>query len=338
MIVPIYGVEDYLKECIDSIIAQTYHNLEIILVDDGAKGKEPEICDRYGKQDDRIRVIHKSNEGLVAARKSGLEQATGEYVAFVDGDDYLAPDYYESMMQFVKEEDPDLVVTSITKVYKDGKEEAVMQPLPDGLYEGDRLIELHRNMNCNGNAFYEPGVFPSTCLKIYRKDLLSKVLSKVPDNIRMGEDAAITYPYILNCQKVALLSSNRGYYYRMVPGSMTTKADDSLFTGSAVLYRHLFPYYQKSMDAGVKQQLEYYRAYLMYLAVNYWMAGVKPPGVHQRCCEMRKLAEGTELFSNLDRMLGLKLPCSLALYIRLLRRSWWRAFEMVLFMRAVHGA
>lgn len=338
VIVPIYGVETYLEECIRSILVQTYRNLKIILVDDGAKGLEPEICDQYASVDDRIQVIHKENEGLVAARKSGLEKAVGDYVTFVDGDDYLHPDYYERMMQVVQKEEPDLVAVSITKVYEDGKEEAVIQPLSDGIYEGDRLEELYHNMNCVGNNFYEPGLFPSTCLKIYRRDMLKEILSAVPNTIRMGEDAAITYPYLLNSKKVVLLSSVRGYYYRMVQGSMTTKADASLFTSSGALYGHLFPYYLKSMDAGVMQQLEYYRAYLMYLAINYWMAGVKPSGVHKKCVEMRKLAEGTELFSNLDRMFELKLPRSLSIYIRLLQRSWWKAFEMTLFMRAVHGS
>lgn len=338
VIVPVYGVEAYLEECIQSILDQTYCNLEIILVDDGANGREPEICDQYVEKDNRIQVIHKENEGLVAARKSGLEKATGEYVAFVDGDDFLQPDYYERMMKIVEDVEPDLVAVGITKTYEDGKEEQIIQSIADGTYEGDQLMTLFRNMNCVNGTFYEPGIFPSTCLKIYRRDLLEKILATVPNTIRMGEDAAITYPYLLNCHKVAVASSICGYYYRMVPDSMTTRADASLFTGSSALYAHLFPYYQVASDECIQEQLEYYRAYLMYLAINYWMAGVKPANVHGKVAEMRKLAEGTELFSHLERMLDLVLPRSLSVYIRLLLKSRWKAFEMVLFVRAVRGS
>lgn len=87
VIIPIFGVEDYLEECIESIIAQTYTNIEIILVDDGAKGREPEICDSYAEKDSLIKVIHKENEGIIETRKIGLTNATANYVTFVDGDD-----------------------------------------------------------------------------------------------------------------------------------------------------------------------------------------------------------------------------------------------------------
>ena len=87
VIVPIYNVEDYLEECIESIITQSYTNIEIILIDDGAKGREPEICDKFAEKDSRIKVIHKENEGIIETRKIGLTNATANYVTFVDGDD-----------------------------------------------------------------------------------------------------------------------------------------------------------------------------------------------------------------------------------------------------------
>ena len=95
VIVPIYNVEDYLEHCIDSICAQTYRNLEIILVDDGSMDHSGQICDRYAALDTRITVIHQENKGVVAARKAGLQHAQGEYTGFVDGDDYLDPDMYD---------------------------------------------------------------------------------------------------------------------------------------------------------------------------------------------------------------------------------------------------
>ena len=109
IIVPIYGIEDYLPQCIDSILGQTYTNIEIILVDDGAKDNCPAICDGYATKDDRIIVIHKPNGGLVSARKAGIGKATGDYICNVDGDDWIHPDYVKSFVEIIEQYAPDIV-------------------------------------------------------------------------------------------------------------------------------------------------------------------------------------------------------------------------------------
>ena len=98
VVVPVYKVEKYINKCIDSIINQTYKNLEIILVDDGSPDRCPQICDEYAKKDNRIKVIHKKNSGLGAARNTGIDAAKGEYIGFVDSDDWIMPNMYEEMV------------------------------------------------------------------------------------------------------------------------------------------------------------------------------------------------------------------------------------------------
>ena len=329
VIVPIYGVEDYLEECIQSILFQTYRNLEIILVDDGAKGKEPEICDHYARTDDRIQVVHKENGGLVAARKSGLEKATGDYVAFVDGDDYLAKDYYDRLMAWVVTEKPDLVACGITKVWID-KTESLSQAIEDNVYEGEKLLYLLRNMNCKGRQFYEPGIFTSTCLKVYRMGLFREIAKVVPNDIRMGEDAAFTYAFLLRSQKVVVDNTNKGYFYRSVEGSMTGTADVFLFTGTSMLYEFLLPYYEKSEDTAIREQLEYYRAYLQLLAINRWMAYVPLFQTHTRRKKVQELVGNTTLFQNLERVCSLEhLWRSLRVYLYLIDKSLWVFFELL---------
>ena len=105
VIVPVYKVEAVLKKCLDSIITQTYENLEIILVDDGSPDSSGKICDEYSKRDSRVKVIHKKNAGVAAARNSGLKVATGKYCTFVDSDDYIEPVMYQSMIQIAEEYD-----------------------------------------------------------------------------------------------------------------------------------------------------------------------------------------------------------------------------------------
>lgn len=117
VIVPIYNVEKYLTKCIESIINQTYENLEIILVDDGSPDNCPIICDEYAKRDSRVKVIHKKNGGLSDARNAGLDIATGEYIMFIDSDDFVEIDMMESMMNNMIDNNVDLVVCNIKYIY-----------------------------------------------------------------------------------------------------------------------------------------------------------------------------------------------------------------------------
>ena len=122
IIVPVYKVEEYVHECIDSILNQTYKNIEVILVDDGSPDTCGAICDEYAKKDDRIIVIHKTNGGLSDARNVGLQRATGEYLAFVDSDDSIKKDYIEKLYNGIVNEDADVCICSVEDVFEDGLE------------------------------------------------------------------------------------------------------------------------------------------------------------------------------------------------------------------------
>lgn len=122
VIIPVFNVEKYLARCLDSVINQTYKNLEIILVDDGSPDKSGNICDEYTKIDTRIKVIHKENGGVSSARNVGISIATGEYIGFVDSDDWLEPDMYEKLMEYAKKDDSDITRIRYYKTYDDRKE------------------------------------------------------------------------------------------------------------------------------------------------------------------------------------------------------------------------
>ena len=115
VIVPIYGIERYVGYCIESIIKQTYPNLEIILVDDGSPDRCPQLCDLYASKDKRIKVIHKKNGGLVTARKAGVLAAHGDYIGFVDGDDWIGPGFYQSLLSNITASDADIAVAGLSR-------------------------------------------------------------------------------------------------------------------------------------------------------------------------------------------------------------------------------
>ena len=120
IIIPVYNVEKYLNKCVDSVLNQTFTDFEVILVDDGSPDNCPAICDSYAEKDKRVRVIHKQNGGLICARKSGLEAARGDYIGFVDSDDWIEENMYELFADMIKKYSPDMVLSDF--YFDSGKE------------------------------------------------------------------------------------------------------------------------------------------------------------------------------------------------------------------------
>jgi len=184
IIVPIYKVENYLEKCLDSIIAQTHKNLQIILIDDGSPDGCGEICDEYGNKDSRITVIHQKNMGLSAARNAGFEKVLGKYIGFVDSDDYIAEDMYESLVDAIEKYDTDISMCSYYKVDNNIVSKAEYPEQKDRVYSrNEALKELlidHKIQNYVWN-------------KLYKKELFSKI--RFPDGKEFEDIATIFYVF-----------------------------------------------------------------------------------------------------------------------------------------------
>lgn len=138
VIVPVYKVEKYLRQCLDSLAAQTLDDIEIIIVDDGSPDGCPDICDEYVAKDARMKVVHKKNGGLLSARKAGLAASCGDYIGFVDGDDWVEPDTFLNMYKAVCEHSPDMVLSDFLCDYGD-RAEPSSQCFEEGFYGRERL-------------------------------------------------------------------------------------------------------------------------------------------------------------------------------------------------------
>ena len=218
VIVPIYNVEPYLKKCIDSIINQTYKNLEIILVDDGSPDNCGQICDDYAKKDTRIKVIHKKNGGLSDARNAGLEVCTGNFLSFVDSDDWIELNTYEVMMKNMNEYNADIVVSNINYVYKDkveskysedkircfNKEEAMKELIKDGLVQA------------------------VVWNKLYKREFIDNLRFKVG---KLNEDEFFTYKICAKAERIVYIPEPL-YQYRQrensIMGAYSLKRLDSV--------------------------------------------------------------------------------------------------------------
>ena len=207
IVIPAYKVEKYLEKCIDSVINQTYTNLEIILVDDGSPDNCPKICDEYAKKDSRIKVIHKENGGLSDARNKGIEIASGEYISFIDSDDYISQNYVEMLYENIKKYDSDIAIGGHKVLYDDGK-------IINRYTNEEFCISPKEALN---KILYDDGIDLSAWAKLYKKDLFENI--KYPVG-RLYEDSATTYKLIDLAKKVSVHSVPI-YFYIMRSESIT---------------------------------------------------------------------------------------------------------------------
>jgi hypothetical protein len=223
VIVPIYRGEQYLAPCIESIIAQTFRDIEIILVDDGSPDACPGICDSYALRDRRIKVIHKTNGGIVSARKAGLEASTGEYIGYVDGDDWVEPEMYEHMIAHAVRYGADVVACGHKEELGGRVVEVLRNTVACGVYSGDRLVrEVFAKMLYSGK-FSQFGIFTFVWNKLFRRSVLFDNQMRVDERIFIGEDAACVYPTLLESGVVCVNDSTHYHYRQRVDSSVKTR-------------------------------------------------------------------------------------------------------------------
>lgn len=201
VIVPVYNVEKYLKKCISSIVVQTYVNIEILLVDDGSTDNSGKICDMFAQNDDRIKVYHKENGGLSSARNYGIEQAKGEFITFIDSDDYISERFIEILMSLIKKYSAEIAFLGVELVDEYGhcvlKKDGIAK---EGIFNHEQAL---KEMCLNRKT----GV--SACAKIYKIALFDDIrypIGKLYEDIR-------TTPYLFAKAKIIAYSTQRLYYY-----------------------------------------------------------------------------------------------------------------------------
>lgn len=253
IIIPIYNVEKYLREAIESAINQTYKNLEIILVDDGSTDNSGRICDEYISVDERIKVIHKKNGGLSDARNAGLDNCTGEYIMFLDSDDFLEPDAVENMHKEIVEKDADYVIGNYINATEEG--EKWEKPVFDLEKYKPFKLSIHDYMN----SFFIMN--SSVCNKIFKKEFIDEL------NLRFvvglpAEDAIFTTYCFIKSEKVYYIPNLVFNYRQRKGGSISSSCSREYFRGINKAYRII---YENFKDNG---NLGYYR-YFYAKSMNY---------------------------------------------------------------------
>ncbi len=216
VIVPVYNVESYLPQCIDSILAQTYENLEIILVDDGSTDSSGRICEDYAGRDPRIKTIHKPNEGLADARNRGIQAARGVYCSFVDSDDHIAGDCIAYLYDMADTYGAQIAVCGYQKVHNNDLGRDSDQ---DGTY---KAVSVYDTFNALSALLYQRGIITAAWGRLFRRELFNAI--RFPKG-RQHEDVAVMYRLFDQAETIAV-GYERKYYYLQRPGSIVHSAFD----------------------------------------------------------------------------------------------------------------
>lgn len=269
VVIPLYNTDKYLKQCIESVINQTYKNIEIALVDDGSTDDSGKICDEYAKKDDRIKVIHQNNNGKLAARYNGAKILDCDYLTFVDSDDFIALNTYETFTEQM-EQDIDVISWQIIRYHNEMNQHISQHNFPCKFYNREQynveilpyIIWIFEKNNY--------GIDPAVWNKLIKKDLaLESLKSAQVINITYGDDLAIIYPLMTKIQSLYLSEKNLYYHRQRVLGEIPPYfKDKDFFKKLYILYDYLLNCFE--YNSNFISQLDAFYANSINLRNNYF--------------------------------------------------------------------
>lgn len=248
VIIPVYNAEKYLKDCLDSIERQTYRDFEVVLVDDGSIDGSGLLCDSYVKRNQSWQVVHKKNGGVLDARNTGMQIAKGDYINFIDADDWVEADFLEVFMKHARHSGADMILGGCTRTVG-GCDERLLNQFSEGTYEGESLAVLYEKMLCY-REFFTFGILPYMCNKVFRRELLLSVLDEVDMRVYDGEDVIVNNLSMLKAKKIELIE-NCSYHYVLRESSVTVKKKADFYLNVSRLYLCLYKAFEESEHSDI---------------------------------------------------------------------------------------
>lgn len=282
VIVTVYKVEPYLKQCVDSILAQTFDDFELILVDDGSPDGCADLCDEYAKRDVRVKALHQKNRGVVNARKSGLLAAKGQYVVFVDGDDWVEPFFLQRGYLLMESTRADMILFACSYEYGDFSEK-MFEPAEEGLYEGNAIRErLYPTILMDSKMSH---MFYSVFAKIFCRSLIESCLLKADDRVSLGEDLLCTVQAYLEAKRV-YISHTVTNFYRVRKRSVSHGFCIGHYRQAALVLKKLrsLAAVSDSLPKDFDRQMERYGAHMCFV----FMIHAVNDGQFQRIPEIKR--------------------------------------------------
>lgn len=259
IIIPVYNTKKYLRKCVESVITQTYKNLQIILVDDGSTDGSSFLCDELKELDSRIEVIHKDNEGLGLTRNKGLEYAKGEYVTFLDSDDWFDKKHIQNFFNDKDADTCDVILGSYTKATNQGEILNITKLPYSGTIRGKEITDkvMLSMIAAENNSKKDLGIPMSVCFNLYKLNIIKENKLIFPsERVTISEDLFFNLKYLSYSKKVCF-TEEIGYYYRYNPDSITRGFDERQIERTYVFYQELIKYTKDlKMPAVVSDRIE----------------------------------------------------------------------------------
>ena len=314
IIIPIYNVEQYLRRCVDSVLQQTYTKLEIILIDDGSPDNCGSICDKYVEADSRIKVIHKTNGGLSSARNAGLDIMTGEYVMFIDSDDYIALDCVEYLVGLAERFSAQLAIGNYAETcssqYTFGQNQ---------LWQNQEALELLSGKKAIERQFGGKTVqYVSSCVKLYARGLFEQL--RFPEGL-VHEDEGTTYKALYACEKV-VVSQRIVYAYYYNPESITKLPKKKNYQDLCSIFKEQIEFYKEHGETVLEARVR--NRYCIQAAAHYLPKGYyeEPRELVKSAKQMYKGVWSVKQIPHIERLKGWMCAylCALVAHLMLKRR------------------
>lgn len=267
VIMPVYKVEKYLRRCVESILHQTFSDLEVILVDDGSPDTCGAICDEYAGTDSRVKVIHQKNAGVSAARNSGISVASGEYVTFVDSDDFIDSHMYEKMLSAAKEYRCDVVLCDCMKEFPD-HQEVYTHNIRSGFYNREQLNEeYYPNLLIMENVEYPPTI--SNCLLLFKRKLSSgKDIPRYLEGVRFSEDLLFGAQLLYAADSFYYMKGACFYHYCMNADSATHRFQSDKWNDYMKLMQEISSSFAECTDYDFSEQIDKVLLFFIYNTIG----------------------------------------------------------------------
>lgn len=309
IIIPVYNAENYLRRCIDSVLSQSFTEFELILVDDGSKDKSPQICDEYASQDTRVRVIHKANGGVSAARNDGLDIAKGEYVTFIDSDDWVEREYLETLSNY---RNYDIVFFSHRMIYEDSYAAEFVFEEKTGNDNDIWSVVSSLKSNATNKNFYG-----YTWNKMFRRFIIEEFNIRFVEELRVSEDEVYTLDYCTHANSIKVLPVCL-YNYRVLGTGLTATRN------SAAEYAKLANSYLAILNREKNDQID--DVYIPDVIVRFYTASMEQDNPLYACSMLRQMK------SILKKRFMVKVqPLKIQFFVKLpifVELIWWCCYRM----------
>lgn len=260
VVIPIYNTEKYLAKCVESVLNQNYEALQVVLVDDGSSDDSGEICDDFARRDSRVKVIHQVNKGKIESRYIGAANAKTDYITFVDSDDWIAENTYNSLLELL-DQGIDIISYKIIRYISDCYQIKSGGKIREGIFQGEKYKEFICSTMIWDDEINSCGIDPSLCNKLFKRDIILPQLDKARKIcISYGDDVAVVYPTLYKADSYAIADQYKYYHRRRIEGEIPEYfLDNSYYKKLVDLYEYLRERFDNQVD--YVRQLDMFFAY-----------------------------------------------------------------------------